>query len=104
MKFQKGLSTCTAIAISLSSSVFAGGRSDGGSDTVEVLFLQAQKDAIDVVNRLDLTTLDAVEALPASIKNWLKSGDHLSKLQFYIQKMEMGPEQFVDGPCVEILS
>jgi hypothetical protein len=68
-----------------------------GGDNVEPLFIKAQKDAVQIVDAIKSDKIDQLPINPP-YQTWLSTGDHLSKLQFYVEAIKLS---FQDAPCNE---
>lgn len=78
--------------------VIAEGEKGGnGSDNVEPLFIQAQQDAVGI---LEAIQPDLIDSMPLEIayKNWLKEPGRLGKLLFYAKTVSL---EFIESPCFE---
>lgn len=87
-----------AIFLNLSAA-FAGGidKVGNGADRIEALFIKAQIDVSFILNSIQMEKIDSLK-ISESSKNWLKTQNNLSLLQFFEQKMTLF---FQDPPCNE---
>lgn len=71
------------------------GQEGKGGDRAQPLFISAQNNARSIMERLKLNSLDKF-GLSSSVVVWLKTGDNLSRLKFYVETMKPA---FQDEAC-----